>query len=345
MSLLEIRQMTHGFGEQCLYKDVDLYPGDHVGIVGQNGSGKSTFIGILTGEVIPDIGLVKWKNGLRIGYLDQYAAVEGKQSIIAYLHTAYADLYAMEKKVNAYYESYAQSGEEKELQKAADLQDALERADFYGIDAKVDKIVYGLGLNAIGVENILGKLSDGQRAKVILAKLLLEEPDVLLLDEPTNFLDKEHVAWLSEYLSTFPNAFMVVSHDAMFLEKICNRVFDVEAGTIRSYHGNYKDFLRQKEFLREDYIRRYAAQQENIRRTEDFIRKNIAGVNTKIAKGRRKQLARMERIASPPFVGSKPNFRFSYTPIGTQELLKVRDLQIGYYYTLLPKINFILTSG
>lgn len=150
------------------------------------------------------------------------------------------------------------------------------------------RIAEGLGLTAIGMDKQLGNLSGGQRAKVILSKLLLEEPDVLLLDEPTNFLDKEHIRWLSEYLTEFSGAFLVVSHDFAFLEQISTCICDIDEQSIRKYSGKYSDFLKQKKHLREDYIRRYTAQQKQIKKTEEYIRKNIAGVNSRNAQRQKK---------------------------------------------------------
>ena len=163
------------------------------------------------------------------------------------------------------------------LNQASLFQEQLERSGFYSIDTHIAQVVSGLGLVSIGLSRPLKDMSQGQRAKVILAKLLLEKPDVLLLDEPTNFLDKEHVEWLGGYLSAIENAFMVVSHDRTFLDRICTRICDIDNGKLSKYYGSYTEFLKKKAFLREDYIRQYNAQQKEIKKTEDFIRKNIAG--------------------------------------------------------------------
>lgn len=346
MSLLEVTDLTHSYGDKVLYKDAsfDLYKGEHMGVVGQNGAGKSTLIGILTGEVVPDKGEIKWQPNIRYGYLDQYAVVDKNYTILNYLKTAFQALYQLEERVNSLYEQYSTTQEESLLLRASKGQNNLELHDFYSIDTRIDKVVTGLGLDALGTAKPLDKLSGGQRAKVILAKLLLEQPDILLLDEPTNFLDKEHVDWLVEYLSAFQNAFIVVSHDFAFLDRISTCICDVEAESIRKYHGKYTDFLVQKEHLREDHIRRYTSQQQVIKRTEEFIRKNIAGTNSKNAKGRRKQLEHLERIAAPTFT-SKPSIHFQESGDQIQKPLVVKDLQVGYGTPLLPKLNFSLLWG
>ncbi|SEG75061.1 ABC-F family ATP-binding cassette domain-containing protein [Paenibacillus sp. UNC499MF] len=346
MSLLEITGMSHSFGDRTLYKGVDfeLFKGEHLGIVGQNGTGKSTLLGILTGEIIPDEGVVRWQPNVRIGYLDQYAVIDGNLTVMEYLKTAFAPLYELEMKMNALYEESAVTGKEELLLKAARCQEELERQDFYGVDSTIGKIVNGLGLSAIGTERPIHEWSGGQRAKAILAKLLLEKPDVLLLDEPTNFLDKEHIGWLTDYLMSLTNAFVVISHDSAFLDKITTCICDIEGETIKKYPGQYSDFIRQKQHLREEHIRRYNAQQKTIQRTEEYIRKNMAGVNSRIARGRKKQLDKIERIAAPAFV-SKPSIRFREMPLGAQEALRVNGLEVGYGVPLLPKLTFSVRNG
>lgn len=341
MSLLEVTDLTHTYGDKVLYKNAEfsLYKGEHMGVVGQNGAGKSTLIGILTGEVVPDKGSVSWQQNIKIGYLDQYARVNRSFTILDYLKTAYQDLYQLESEVQNLYEQYATTEDQTFLQRAFKGQTRLELRDFYSVDTKIDKVVTGLGLDAFGLCSQLSKLSGGQRAKVILAKLLLEQPDVLLLDEPTNFLDKEHVDWLVEYLYDFPNAFVVVSHDFGFLDRVTTCICDIEAETIRKYHGKYTEFLKQKEHLREDHVRRYQAQQQMIKRTEEFIRKNIAGTNSKNAKGRRKQLENLERIAAPTFT-SKPTIHFKEISSDISKALVVENLEIGYDRALLPSLSF-----
>jgi len=346
MSLLEIMDMSHSFGDKRLYKQVslELYKGEHLGVVGQNGTGKSTLIHILTGEVIPDEGTIRWQANLKIGYLDQYAMMDTNCSIREYLQTAYTELYQIEMKLHALYAESAATGDEALLHKAAEYQEQLDRNEFYAIDSQIDKIATGLGLDAIGCDRVIETLSGGQRAKVILAKLLLEQPDVLLLDEPTNFLDTVHIDWLSDYLMNSKQAFIVVSHNFAFLDKITTCICDIEGETIRKYYGKYTEFLKQKAHLREDHIRQYYAQQKKIEETEAYIRKNIAGVNSKNAKGRRKQLERIERITPPTFV-SKPNFHFHELPLSVHKALEVNRLEVGYTTPLLPKLNFVVAGG
>ena len=346
MSLLEIEGLAHSFGDQRLYRDAGfcLNKGEHIGIVGQNGAGKSTLIKICTETVIPDEGRVVWQPGIAVGYLDQYAEIDQGMAMLDFLKSAFSRLYQLEEEMGALYEAAA-AGDEKGLHTAAALQEELERQDFYTIDPRIQQVANGLGLQAIGLERPIAQMSGGQRAKVILAKLLLEQPDVLLLDEPTNFLDREHIDWLAEYLSQLENAFLVVSHDYAFLDRIANRICDIDNETITKYYGGYSEFLRKKALLREDYIRQYTAQQREIKRTEEFIRRNIAGRKSRMAKGRRKQLERMDRLEALDQKEITPHFRFPAKPLTDAEHLTVKQLAVGYHYPILAGIDFTLKGG
>lgn len=346
MSLLEITELSHSFGDNLLFKDaaLSLNKGEHIGVVGQNGTGKSTLIKICTEQIIPDTGRVVWQPKVTIGYLDQYAQIEKSIIMKDFLKSAFLDLYAMEEKMNGLY-TRAAGGETKVLGLAAQYQEQLEANNFYSIDLLIEQIAEGLGLLSIGLERPIEEMSGGQRAKVILAKLLLEKPDVLLLDEPTNFLDKEHVTWLAGYLSNLENAFMVVTHDYAFLEKIATRICDIDNDRITKYFGTYSEFLIKKTLLREDYVRQYSAQQREIKKTEEFIRKNIAGRKSKMARGRQKQLDRLDRIEALDQKEIKPVFNFTGLPLSAAEHLNVKHLSVGYYYPVLSDLNFSITGG
>lgn len=346
VSLLKIEGLTHSFGENLLYKNAELSlnKGEHIGVVGQNGTGKSTLIKICTEQMIPDAGRVAWQPNISVGYLDQYAEIEKDMTIQSFLKSAFSRLYQLEKEMVMAYEKAAM-GRVEYLDLAAKNQEQLEIHDFYSIDTQIEQVADGLGLLAIGLDKTIDKISGGQRAKVILAKLLLEKPDVILLDEPTNFLDKEHISWLSEYLSGLDNAFMVVSHDYAFLEKIANRICDIDNDTITKYYGTYSEFLRKKTFLRENYVRQYSAQQKEIKKTEEFIRKNISGRKSKMAKGRRKQLERMEKMEALDQKEITPYFHFPAVPLTNTEHLLVKRLSVGYHYPVLSKVDFALKGG
>lgn len=342
MALLEVENLSHSFAEKELYKDssFEVYKGEHLGVVGQNGTGKSTLIKILLKEILPDKGTIKWQNNIRIGSLDQYAIVNEEETIFDYLRTAFEELYNIETNLNKLYEEMANNYTENIMNKVSKYQEILEEENFYGIDSTIQKVASGLGINAMGMENLLKNLSGGQRAKVILAKLLLQNPEVLILDEPTNFLDKEHIEWLSEYLQTFQGAFIIVSHDFEFLDKVTTCICDIEFNKIKKYRGNYSSFLKQKGALREEYIRQYESQQKEIKKLEDYIAKNKARASTaQMAKSREKKLDKMEKLDKPTFT-SKPHIHFKSLENTAQVILEVNDLEVGYYYSLLPKMKF-----
>lgn len=346
MSLLYIEDLSHSFGDNLLFKHANfsLNKGEHLGVVGQNGAGKSTLIKICTGQVIPDTGQIVWQSKVTTGYLDQYAQIKKDMAMKNFLESAYCELYAMENKMNLLYEK-AVDGDMGVLKLAAHYQEELERNDFYSIDTRIEQVTSGLGLRSLGLERPIGQMSGGQRAKVILAKLLLEKPDVLLLDEPTNFLDQEHVAWLAGYLSGLDNTYMVISHDHDFLEKITTHICDIDNGTITKYYGTYLEFLRKKALLREDYVRQYSAQQKEIKKTEEFIRKNIAGRKAKMARGRQKQLDRLDKMEALEQKEIKPLFSFAKLPLTDTLHLAVNHLSVGYHDSILSDIEFSISGG
>ena len=204
-------------------------------------------IKILTGSRLPDEGRIKWQRGVRIGYLDQYAESAHDLTIGAFLQSAFKELFEVQERQTRYYEEYAEKIDDSLLEKAGRCQEILEANDFYGIQTKIDQVMSGLGIDALGSNRQVSECSGGQRSKIILAKLLLEKPDVLLLDEPTNYLDTEHIEWLIDYLNGFEGCFMVISHDYDFLERITNTIVDVAFGKITKYTGSFRKAIRQKE--------------------------------------------------------------------------------------------------
>lgn len=347
MSLLTVTDLSQGFAEKTLYENASfvLNKEDHMGVTGQNGVGKSTLIKILTGEILPDNGQVKWQNKVSVGYLDQYAKLTPGLTIRDFLRTAFDHLYEEEKKLNQLYVDYSQNGDDKLLEKAGKIQTYLEENNFYDLDTEIERVASGLGLAELGYDHDVSKLSGGQRSKIILAKLLLQNPRVLVLDEPTNYLDVNHIDWLVDYLNDFDGAFIVVSHDYDFLGRITNCIIDIDFGTITRYTGTLKQALRQKEANRETYMKAFANQQRQIAKTQAYIRKNKAGTRAKSAKSRQKQLDRME-ILTPPQEAKKARFQFPYVATASNLLLQTQDLVIGYDHALVKEaFNFSVGNG
>ena len=200
MSILEVKNLSHGFGDRAIFEDVSfrLLKGEHIGLVGANGEGKSTFMSIVTGKMQPDEGKVEWSKYVTAGYLDQHSVLEEGQTVRDVLRTAFDELFTAEARINDLYMAMAEEGADVDalMEEVGELQERLESRDFYTLDAKIDEVARALGVMDFGMDTDVTSLSGGQRTKVLLAKLLLEKPDILLLDEPTNYLDAEHIDWL-----------------------------------------------------------------------------------------------------------------------------------------------------
>ena len=346
MSLLEITGLTHAFGGQPLFQNAAfaLHRGEHVGVVGRNGAGKSTLLKLCTGQLVPDGGRIVWQGGIRVGCLDQYAALNPEHTMGEVLHGAFRALYALERAMTELYDRAAE-GDGAALAAAARRQEELEARGFYEMDTRVEKAAAGLGLVELGLDRPVGELSGGQRAKLLLARLLLEEPDVLLLDEPTNFLDQEQAAWLADTLTGLERAFLVVSHDAAFLNRAVTAVCAVEGRRLTKYPGNYAAYQAKKECLEGERLRQYTAQQREIARTEAYIRKNRAGRNAKMARGRQKKLDRLERLAAPEGRSAPPVFEFQPLPAGRTGDLEVVGLSVGYRSPVLEGLDLSVHAG
>ena len=347
MAVLDVENLGMSFADKKLYSNASfqLEKGEHMGIVGQNGAGKSTLIKLLIGQLLPTEGTIKWQKNVKIGYLDQYVDIEKGITLIDFLHTAFADLYAINDEMNKLYTEYAETMDDNLLTRAGRLQEQLDARHFYDLETEIDRVMAGLGLEELGRDHVVSEMSGGQRSKVILAKLLLESPDVILLDEPTNYLDVAHIEWLVDYLNDYAGAAMIISHDYDFLERVTHTIVDVSMGTITKYRGSFKQAMRQKEERKLAQAREYEKQQEQIEKAERFIRKNKAGSRSTLAKSREKMLARMERI-DPPADNLKATFHFPYENTGSANALRVENLSVGYgRKPLLKPVTFSITTG
>lgn len=258
MSLLEVKNLMMDYPDKILYQDAgfNLEKSEHVGLIGQNGSGKSTLIDIITGKTLPLKGQIIWQNDIKIGYLDQYAQINKQKTLIEFLHSAFEELYAKENLINEYYELYANNLDDKLLEKISYLQEQLEKQDFYDIDTKINKVIDGLNLSEIGINKKIKDMSGGQREKIILAKLLLQNNDILILDEPTNYLDTKHINWLIEYINNFNGSVLIASHDYVFLEQVTNTILDISFQKVTKYRGGFKKAMLQKENKQKQDLKR-----------------------------------------------------------------------------------------
>ncbi|MEG1059860.1 MAG: ABC-F family ATP-binding cassette domain-containing protein, partial [Clostridia bacterium] len=350
MSVLLVKNMNHGFGDRAIFEDVSfrLLKGEHVGLIGANGEGKSTFMNIVTDKLMPDEGQVIWSNNVRVGYMDQHAALVKGQSIRDALRDAFKYLFDLEAEMNGLYEKMGEVTEDelnKMLERTAVIQDLLDHNGFYVIDPKVEEIAKGLGLLDLGLDKDVDDLSGGQRTKILLGKLLLQKPDILLLDEPTNYLDEEHVEWLKRYLQNYENAFILISHDIPFLNDVVNLVYHVDERKLTRYVGDYYEFKRLYDENKKRLEQAFEKQQKEIARLEDFVARNKANVATaNMAKSRQKKLDKMDVIELSKDK-PKPEFRFKQARTAGKVIFETKDLVIGYDSPLTKPLNLSMERG
>lgn len=350
MSILNVEHLTHGFGDRAIFNDVSfrLLKGEHIGLVGANGEGKSTFMNIVTGKLMPDEGKVEWAKNVRIGYLDQHSTLTKGMTIESVLKSAFAWLFELEENMNQICDRLGEAEPDEMdamMEELGVIQDTLTMHDFYIIDAKVEEVARALGLLDLGLSHDVTDLSGGQRMKVLLAKLLLEKPDILLLDEPTNYLDAEHIAWLKRYLQEYENAFILISHDIPFLNDVVNIIYHMENQRLDRYVGDYDKFQEVYEVKKSQLEAAYRKQQQEISELKDFVARNKARVATRnMAMSRQKKLDKMDVIelaAERP----KPEFHFKLGRTPGRYIFETKDLVIGYDEPLSKPLNISMERG
>lgn len=349
MSILNVEKLTHGFGGRAIFNDVSfrLLKGEHIGLIGANGEGKSTFMNIITGKLQPDEGKIEWSKRVRVGYLDQHTVLEKGMSIRQVLQSAFEYLYDIEARINAIYMAMSEEHADMDalMEELGELQELLEHHDFYIIDAKVEEVARALGITAFGLDSDVTELSGGQRTKILLAKLLLEKPDILLLDEPTNYLDVEHIEWLKRYLQEYENAFILISHDIPFLNSVINLIYHMDNQTLTRYVGDYDKFREVYEMKKSQIEAAYNRQQKEIADLKDFVARNKARVSTRnMAMSRQKKLDKMEVIE---LVQEKPKPQFHFLTARTpgRYIFKAENLVIGYDSPLTKPLNLTMERG
>ncbi|MBO5452513.1 MAG: ABC-F family ATP-binding cassette domain-containing protein [Clostridia bacterium] len=344
MSILNAENISHSFGGRQILEDASfrLLKGEHIGLIGANGEGKSTFLKIITGEMTPENGTVEWCRHITYGYLDQYSTLEKGKTIMDILRSAFSRLSELEAEMVGIYDKMAEASEDElndMMEEVGELQEILDSSGYYTIDTKITEYANGLGLGEIGLEKDVSELSGGQRAKVLLAKVLLENPMILILDEPTNFLDENHINWLTSFLQNYENAFILVSHDMPFLSKVTNIIYHLENTNLTRYKGTYEDFLRMHELKKNQIEQAYKKQQKKIADLEDFVARNKARAATAtLARSRQKELDKMERISIAP-EKVKPTFVFNSDRAPGKVVISAKNLVIGYDSPLTRKID------
>lgn len=333
--ILNVTNLSHGFGDRAIFNNVSfrLLKGEHIGLIGANGEGKSTFMNIVTGKLMPDEGKVEWNKNVRVGYLDQHAVLEPGMTIGSVLKSAFAYLFEMEEHMNEICDKLGDaSPEEMEsmMEELGTIQDMLTNHDFYVIDAKVEEVARALGLLELSLDHDVMDLSGGQRTKVLLGKLLLEKPDILLLDEPTNYLDANHIEWLKRYLQEYENAFILISHDIPFLNSVVNIIYHMDNQELNRYVGDYDKFMEVYEMKQAQLEAAYKRQQKEIDELKDFVARNKARVSTRnMAMSRQKKLDKMDVIELKR-EKPKPEFNFKNARVAGKVIFETTDLVIGY---------------
>lgn len=350
MSILNVENLSHGFGDRAIFNNVSfrLLKGEHIGLIGANGEGKSTFMNIITGKLQPDEGKVEWAKKVRVGYLDQHTVLQKGMTIRQVLTSAFDFLLEMDRELSEIYEKMGEADSEQLqalMDEAGTLQDLMTMHDFYMIDAKVEEVGRALGLAEIGLDKDVSELSGGQRTKVLLGKLLLEKPDILLLDEPTNYLDKEHIEWLKRYLNDYENAFILISHDIPFLNSVVNLIYHMDNQELNRYVGDYDKFQEVYAMKKAQLEAAYNKQQKEIADLKDFVARNKARVSTRnMAMSRQKKLDKMDviELASEK---PKPEFQFKEARTPGRYIFRTRELVIGYDEPLSSPLNLEMERG
>lgn len=332
--LLNVEHLYKYFNGQALLKDINFTVEDReaVGLIGINGCGKSTLLNIITGsegyDKTPEgLGSVNIAGKASIGFLRQNSGLNSELTIGEEMKNAFAPLLETLDKMKVLEKKMADGGDIDSIShEYAELSSYFEARDGYRIDVKIKQVLNGMGFGSTPTDRVISTLSGGEKTRLALAKLLLEEPNLLILDEPTNHLDFETLMWLEDYLKGYKGAIIIVSHDRYFLNKVCTRICEIEQGRLTSYRGDYSSYLVQKKMNSERQLKEYEAQQKEIAKLEDYVAKNLVRASTsKMAKSRQHMLDRIERIDKPLMYTKPPKIKLEYDIEPTKEIVRVVD--------------------
>lgn len=332
--LLNVEHLYKYFNGQALLKDINFTVEDReaVGLIGINGCGKSTLLNIITGsegyDKTPEgLGSVNIAGKASIGFLRQNSGLNSEHTIGEEMKNAFAPLLETLDKMKVLEKKMADGGDIDSIShEYAELSSYFEARDGYRIDVKIKQVLNGMGFGSTPTDRVISTLSGGEKTRLALAKLLLEEPNLLILDEPTNHLDFETLMWLEDYLKGYKGAIIIVSHDRYFLNKVCTRICEIEQGRLTSYRGDYSSYLVQKKMNSERQLKEYEAQQKEIAKLEDYVAKNLVRASTsKMAKSRQHMLDRIERIDKPLMYSKPPKIKLEYDIEPTKDIVRVVD--------------------
>lgn len=336
---------------------LNIAENDRIGLVGVNGCGKTTLLRILTGKEYPDRkteqdGIVSFANKTTVGYLEQMSGLDRESTVMEEMKSVFAPLLKAFDRMKELEQLMADDAQNEEIaEEYSQLSAYFESNDGYNIDVKIKTILNGMGFGEDVFNRVISGFSGGEKTRLAIAKLLLENPNLLILDEPTNHLDFQTVMWLEDYLKDYKGALLVVSHDRYFLDKIATSICEIEYGTLTRYKGNYTTFTHLKADAVERQKKEYEQQQKEIAKMEEYVAKNLVRASTsKSAKSRVKALEKMELIDKPvaPPKNAKISFEYSVTP--PKDLLSVRNIDISVgtgiqKKTLVETLSFEVKRG
>lgn len=348
--LLELQQLGKSFGEHEVLQDVNasVERGDRIGIIGANGTGKTTLLRILCGESLPDAGEAAFGNGVTCGYLEQNAHMDPSLDIYDTMKQAFAPALDAMGRLEVLQKKLAVQPENTAIQEEINHCNAvIDAMDGYQMDTQIKKVLNGMGFPADTWEKMAGVLSGGEQTRLRLAKLLLERPDLLILDEPTNHLDIETMDWLENYLKGYRGAVLVVSHDRYFLDAVCTKIWELRGKTIKTYRGNYSAYLPQREAADERQQKLHDASVEKAAKLQDYIDRNLVRASTtKMAQSRRKQLEKLEIVEAPTAEARELSFRFEYDIEPYDELVIMKNLTVRIgERTLIESLDYTVHRG
>ena len=348
--LLELQQLGKSFGEHEVLQDVNagVERGDRIGIIGANGTGKTTLLRILYGESLPDAGTAAFGNGVTCGYLEQNAHLDPSLDVYGTMRLAFAPALTALERLETLQKELAVHPENQRIQEDINHCNAvIDAMDAYQMDTQIRKVLNGMGFPAETWQKPAGVLSGGEQTRLRLARLLLERPDLLILDEPTNHLDIETMDWLEEYLKSYRGAVLVVSHDRYFLDAVCTRIWELRGKTINTYRGNYSAYLPQRQAADERQQKMHDAAVEKAAKLQDYIDRNLVRASTtKMAQSRRKQLEKLEIVEAPSAEAWELNFRFTYDIEPYDELVIMKNLTVRIgERTLIDGLDYTVHRG
>ncbi|MBQ2086468.1 MAG: ABC-F family ATP-binding cassette domain-containing protein [Selenomonas sp.] len=347
MGILKVMNLAKSFGIDELFKDVnfEVRGSDKVGLVGANGAGKTTLMRIILGEEEADSGTVQLDAAESIGYVEQQADF-GEGTLYDEFLRAFADIIELAQRKRQLEKAIAQSADEALLDTYGKVVERFEQLNGYEFESRIKRVAYGLGFSDDDLQKDVQHFSGGQKTRICLAKALLREPEFLFLDEPTNHLDIAMIEWLEGFLRTYRGGVLIISHDRYFLDKVATRIVELDNHTAVTYEGNYTYFMRVKTARREALKSAYEKQQEQIKKTEEYIRKYKAGIKSKQARGRQSQLNRLERIVLPPEAAAFNYFAFHKPPECAQRVAELEE--VGFSYGAEPvfkDVSLLIRNG